>query len=78
VVLNAIDLLISGSRSFTTDAFASILSSARKFAAHFRLANQYINQGVPPRTAGSPIVSCVAVADAELLALELLCRELVR
>jgi len=31
-------------QSFGTDAFASLLSEARKFAAHFCLANQYIDQ----------------------------------
>ena len=31
-------------QSFGTDAFASLLSEARKFAAHFCLANQYIEQ----------------------------------
>jgi hypothetical protein len=31
-------------QSFTTDAFASIFSEARKFAAYFCLANQYTKQ----------------------------------
>lgn len=63
-------------QSFTTDAFASIFSEARKFAAHFCLANQYTKQ-VPELVraailgnAGSLIVFCVAAADAELLAPE--------
>ena len=63
-------------QSFTTDAFASIFSEARKFAAHFCLANQYTKQ-IPEAVraavlgnAGSLIVFCVAAADAELLAPE--------
>lgn len=63
-------------QSFTTDAFASIFSEARKFAAHFCLANQYTKQ-VPELVraavlgnAGSLIVFCVAAADADLLAPE--------
>jgi hypothetical protein len=63
-------------QSFTTDAFASIFSEARKFAAHFCLANQYTEQ-VPALVraavlgnAGSLIVFCVAAADADLLAPE--------
>jgi hypothetical protein len=31
-------------QSFSTDAFASLLSEARKFATHFSLANQYTEQ----------------------------------
>lgn len=31
-------------QSFSTDAFASLLSEARKFALHFALANQYTEQ----------------------------------
>lgn len=63
-------------QSFTTDAFASIFSEARKFAAHFCLANQYTKQ-IPELVraavlgnAGSLIVFCVAAADADLLAPE--------
>jgi hypothetical protein len=63
-------------QSFTTDAFASIFSEARKFAAHFCLANQYTKQ-IPEvvraavlGNAGSLIVFCVAAGDAELLAPE--------
>lgn len=63
-------------QSFTTDAFASIFSEARKFAAHFCLANQYTKQ-VPELVraavlgnAGSLIVFCVSAADADLLAPE--------
>jgi hypothetical protein len=36
--------LIDEFQSFGSDAFASLLSEARKFAAHFCLANQYIDQ----------------------------------
>jgi hypothetical protein len=63
-------------QSFTTDAFASIFSEARKFAAYFCLANQYTKQ-IPEivraavlGNAGSFIAFCVAAADAELLAPE--------
>jgi hypothetical protein len=63
-------------QSFTTDAFASIASEARKFAAHFCWANQYLLQ-VPENVraavlgnAGSLIVFCVSATDAELLAPE--------
>lgn len=63
-------------QSFTTDAFASIFSEARKFAAHFCLANQYTDQ-VPAKVraavlgnAGSMVVFCVAASDAEVLASE--------
>ena len=31
-------------QSFSTDAFASLLSEARKFAVHFSLGNQYTEQ----------------------------------
>ena len=31
-------------QSFSTEAFASLLSEARKFATHFCLANQYTEQ----------------------------------
>jgi hypothetical protein len=63
-------------QSFTTDAFASIFSEARKFAAHFCLANQYLEQVPKPiraavlGNAGSLVVFCVAAGDAELLAPE--------
>lgn len=63
-------------QSFTTDAFAAIFSEARKFAAHFCLANQFTQQ-IPEKVraavlgnAGSLIVFCVASADATLLAPE--------
>jgi hypothetical protein len=34
-------------QTFSSDAFASLLSEARKFATHFALANQYTDQ-LPP------------------------------
>jgi hypothetical protein len=61
---------------FGTDAFASLLSEARKFAAHFCLANQYIDQLAPSvRTAvlgnaGTLLVFRVSGADADLLTSE--------
>jgi len=63
-------------QSFTTDAFAAIFSEARKFAAHFCLANQFTQQ-IPEKVraavlgnAGSLIVFCVSASDAKLLAPE--------
>ena len=61
-------------QSFGTDAFASLLSEARKFAAHFCLANQYIDQLDPAvraavlGNAGALIVFRVSGYDAMLLA----------
>ena len=63
-------------QSFGTDAFASLLSEARKFAAHFCLANQYIDQLDPSvraavlGNAGALIVFRVSGYDAMLLASE--------
>jgi hypothetical protein len=63
-------------QSFGTDAFASLLSEARKFATHFCLANQFTDQLAPSvrsallGNAGSLIVFRVGSADAELLAPE--------
>ena len=63
-------------QSFGTSAFASLLSEARKFAAHFCLANQYVDQLSPSvraavlGNAGALIVFRVSGADAELLAPE--------
>jgi hypothetical protein len=63
-------------QSFGTDAFASLLSEARKFAAHFCLANQYIDQLAPSvraavlGNAGTLLVFRVSGADAEMLASE--------
>jgi len=63
-------------QSFGTDAFASLLSEARKFAAHFCLANQYVDQ-LPPSVraavlgnAGALLVFRVSGYDALLLSAE--------
>jgi len=63
-------------QTFSSDAFATLLSEARKFATHFALANQYTDQ--LPHTvrsavignAGSLVVFRVGSRDAELLAPE--------
>ena len=63
-------------QSFGTDAFASLLSEARKFAAHFCLANQYIEQLAPSvraavlGNAGALLVFRVSGADADILCSE--------
>jgi hypothetical protein len=63
-------------QSFGTDAFASLLSEARKFATHFCIANQYAEQITPDvkaavlGNAGTLMVFRVSAADAELLAPE--------
>jgi hypothetical protein len=63
-------------QSFGTDAFASLLSEARKFAAHFCLANQYVDQLDPAVSAavlgnaGALLVFRVSGHDALLLASE--------
>lgn len=63
-------------QSFGTEAFASLLSEARKFAAHFCLANQYIDQLDQPvrasvlGNAGALLVFRVSGYDAMLLASE--------
>jgi len=63
-------------QSFGTDAFASLLSEARKFGAHFCLANQYIDQLEPSvraavlGNAGALLVFRVSGADAKILASE--------
>ena len=63
-------------QSFGTDAFASLLSEARKFAAHFCLANQYIDQLDPSvraavlGNAGALLVFRVSGHDGMLLASE--------
>lgn len=60
-------------QSFGTDAFASLLSEARKFAAHFCLANQYIDQLDPSvraavlGNAGALLIFRVSGHDALLL-----------
>jgi hypothetical protein len=62
--------------SFSTDAFASLLSEARKFAAHFSLATQYTEQLSDPvraavlGNAGTLMVFRVSAEDARLLAPE--------
>jgi hypothetical protein len=60
-------------QTFSSDAFASLLSEARKFATHFTLANQYTDQ-LPPAVrsavignAGTLVVFRVAVAMPNLL-----------
>jgi hypothetical protein len=63
-------------QSFGTDAFASLLSEARKFAAHFCLANQYIDQLAPSVRAAvlgnaeALLVFRVSGADAKILEAE--------
>jgi len=63
-------------QTFSSDAFASLLSEARKFATHFCLANQYTDQlsnavrSAVIGNAGTLIVFRVGSRDAELLAPE--------
>jgi len=63
-------------QSFSTDAFASLLSEARKFATHFSLANQYTEQlsdnvrAAVLGNVGTLMVFRVSAADARLLAPE--------
>jgi hypothetical protein len=63
-------------QSFGTDAFASLLSEARKFAAHFCLANQYMDQldasvqNAVLGNAGVLLVFRVSGRDAEILSSE--------
>lgn len=63
-------------QSFGSTAFASLLSEARKFAAHFCLANQFTDQLLPAvraavlGNAGTLLVFRVSGADADLLAPE--------
>ena len=63
-------------QSFSSEAFASLLSEARKFATHFCLANQYTDQLSPAvraavlGNAGTLVVFRVGSRDAELLAPE--------
>jgi len=63
-------------QSFSTDAFASLLSEARKFATHFSLANQYTEQlsdsvrAAVLGNAATLMVFRVSAADATLLAPE--------
>jgi hypothetical protein len=63
-------------QSFGTDAFASLMSEARKFATHFCLANQYIDQldasvqNAVLGNAGVLLVFRVSGRDAEILSSE--------
>jgi hypothetical protein len=63
-------------QTFSSDAFASLLSEARKFALHFALANQFADQlsnavrSAVIGNAGTLIVFRVGSRDAELLAPE--------
>jgi hypothetical protein len=63
-------------QTFSSDAFASLLSEARKFATHFCLANQYTDQlshvvrAALIGNAGTLVVFRVGSRDAELLAPE--------
>jgi hypothetical protein len=63
-------------QTFSSEAFASLLSEARKFATHFCLANQYADQlsdavrAAVIGNAGTLIVFRVGSHDAELLAPE--------
>ena len=63
-------------QTFSSDAFASLLSEARKFATHFALANQYTDQlpnavrAAVIGNAGTLVVFRVGSRDAELLAPE--------
>jgi hypothetical protein len=63
-------------QSFSSDAFASLLSEARKFSTHFVLANQYTDQlsqavrAAVVGNAGTLVVFRVGSRDAELLAPE--------
>lgn len=62
--------------NFATDAFASLLSEARKFGTHFCLAAQYLDQTARAvrsavlGNAGTLMVFRVSAIDAELLAPE--------
>jgi DNA helicase HerA-like ATPase len=63
-------------QTFSSDAFASLLSEARKFATHFALANQYTDQ-LPTAVrsavignAGTLVVFRVGSRDSDLLAPE--------
>jgi hypothetical protein len=63
-------------QTFSSDAFASLLSEARKFGLHFCLANQYADQlsnavrSAVIGNAGTLVVFRVGSRDAELLAPE--------
>src|SRR5262249_43917744 len=63
-------------QTFSSDAFASLLSEARKFATYFALANQYTDQlphavrSAVIGNAGTLVVFRVGSRDSELLAPE--------
>ncbi len=63
-------------QNFSTDAFASLLSEARKFGTHFCLANQYLEQVSPTiraavlGNAGTLMAFRLSANDAEILAPE--------
>jgi hypothetical protein len=63
-------------QNFSTDAFAALLSEARKFGTHFCLANQYLEQvsqnvrAAVLGNAGTLLAFRVSATDAELLAPE--------
>jgi DNA helicase HerA-like ATPase len=63
-------------QTFSSDAFASLLSESRKFALHFALANQFTDQlsnavrAAVIGNAGTLVVFRVGSRDAELLASE--------
>ena len=63
-------------QNFCTDAFASLLSEARKFGTHFSLANQYLEQVSPNvraavlGNASTLMAFRVSANDAEILAPE--------
>jgi hypothetical protein len=60
-------------QTFSSEAFASLLSEARKFATHFTLTNQYTDQlshavrAAGIGNAGSLVVFRVGSRDSELL-----------
>jgi hypothetical protein len=63
-------------QSFSTEAFASLLSEARKFGTHFSLGNQYLEQLTDEvraallGNAGTLMAFRVSAADTEMLAPE--------
>lgn len=69
-------VLIDEFPNFSTDSFAALLSEARKFATHFCLANQYLEQialnvrAAVLGNAGTLIVFRVSSNDADILAPE--------
>ena len=63
-------------QTFSSDAFASLLSEARKFALHFCLANQFVDQlsntvrAAVIGNAGTLVAFRLGSTDAQLLAPE--------